>query len=56
MDSADTVFVLANGEGDLAREHSETDAGSALQFFDLRVASGCEEVSVDEFPAGLDGG
>ena len=48
-------FTVTNPEGDLSLSHSETDA-SPLQFFDLRVANGCEELSVDEFPAGLDGG
>ena len=42
----------ANPEADGARSHAETDTTSPLQFFDLRVANGCEEESVDEFPPG----
>ena len=49
------VHSPRNPEGDLSLFHSETDT-SSLQFFDLRAANGCEEVSVDEFPAGWDGG
>ena len=44
-------FTLTNGTTDTTRSYTETDTTS-LQFFDLRVANGCEELSVDEFPGG----
>lgn len=44
------AFGRVNPEGDLSRGHVETDRSSPLQFFDLRVANGCEDESLDEYP------
>lgn len=54
-DDPRSAFFHVNGEGDLSRQHVETDVTSRLQFFDLRVANGCEDLSLDEFPPGYDG-
>jgi hypothetical protein len=43
-------FVTANGSTDRSRAFSEADASSPLQFFDLRVANACEQLSIDEYP------
>jgi hypothetical protein len=47
-------FSTANGEGDVSRSFTETDASSRRQYFDLRVANPCEILSPDEYPAGWD--
>ena len=47
-------FSRTNPEGSTALGHAETDASSPLQFFDLRVASACEDVSPREWPPGWD--
>jgi hypothetical protein len=47
---ATAAFGQANAEADLGRTHVETDESAPLQFFDLRVASACEQVSADEYP------
>jgi hypothetical protein len=47
-------FFTVNGEGDTSSSFAETDPLSPRQFFDLRVASPCEELSLDEFPPGWD--
>jgi hypothetical protein len=52
--SPTAVFMLVNGEADLGRSFTETDASARLQFFDLRVANECEVLSEDEFPPGYD--
>ena len=52
LDEPTNRFGLVNGEADLSRSFSETDRGSALQFFDLRVANECEVESEDEYPPG----
>jgi len=43
-------FARVNAEADGTRTPTETDTASSLQFFDLRVANGCEDESLDEFP------
>jgi hypothetical protein len=49
-DQPANAFARVNPEADGTRVHVETDTDSALQFFDLRVANGCEDESLDEFP------
>ena len=46
------IFVPVNPFGDLSLSHAETDTSAALQFFDLRVASPCGQLSEDEYPPG----
>jgi len=50
-DSPTNPFMNVLPEAMLGRVHSENDTSSALQFFDLRVANGCEALSLDEYPA-----
>jgi len=52
--SAAAAFSLVNGEGDVSRSFTETDTSARRQYFDLRVANGCEVQSDDEFPPGYD--
>lgn len=47
-------FSLVNGEGDTSGSFAERDQSVRRQYFDLRVASPCEELSLDEFPPGWD--
>ena len=49
-DDPTRTFGAVTGLAAAAREHRETDASSPLQFFDLRVANGCERLSEDEYP------
>jgi len=44
-------FARVNPEAAGTRSFTEIDELSDLQFFDLRVANGCEDESLDEFPA-----
>jgi hypothetical protein len=55
-DSPTAAWANALPEGYAALTRSERDAGSRLQFFDLRVANACEVLSLDEFPPGWDNG
>jgi hypothetical protein len=49
-----TRFARVNPEGDLSLSWVETDASAPLQFFDLRIASACEDESADDEPPGWD--
>ena len=51
VDEPTNTFAHANPESDLSRSFTEVDPTASLQFFDLRVANGCEDESLDEFPA-----
>ena len=42
--------TVADADG-LTRLHVETDPSRPLQYFELRVANRCEELSLDKFPA-----
>jgi hypothetical protein len=42
-----SIFSLVNPEGDTSLELIDFDASTPLQFFDLRVASACEDLSSD---------
>lgn len=50
------VLTHVNGEGQVSLTHVETDTSSTLQFFDVRIANSCEEVSLDDEPEGWDAG
>ena len=50
LDRPTAVFSVVNGFADMSRRHVETDPSSPRQFFDLRVANACAELSVDEYP------
>jgi len=52
VDRPNQTFSTVNGFADTGRTYTETDRSSPLQFFDLRVANGCGELSVDEYPPG----
>lgn len=45
-------FSLVNGTDSVARLFSDLDTNASLQFFELRVASACDELSRDEYPPG----
>lgn len=47
-------FERANGEGAVLQTFSDVDASSSLQFFDVRIANACEEVSRAEYPPSHD--
>lgn len=49
-----SAFSRVNPEADTGASFAETDASSPRQFFDLRVASACEQESIDEYPPGWD--
>jgi hypothetical protein len=51
-EQANATFARVNPEADVTRSHAETDTSSWLQFFDLRVANGCEVESLPEYPPG----
>ena len=54
IDDPTAPFARVNPENDLSRRFTETDSSGTLQFFDVRVANECEEMSIDEFPPGYD--
>jgi len=51
-DSPTSTWTLANDTDHVERTWRETDPSSSRQFFDLRVANGCEKLSLDEYPPG----
>ena len=54
LDLPTSPFLRVNPEGDLTRSDTRTDMRSWIQFFDLRVANGCEIESDPEYPPGYD--
>ncbi len=50
------VLGMVNAENQIAETHVETDTSARLQFFDVRIANSCEEVSLDDEPPGWDAG
>jgi hypothetical protein len=53
--SAALPFNAIGDRVDADRSFSETDPSTPLQFFELRVVDPCENLSLDEFPAGSRG-
>ena len=45
-------FELLNDWDSVDRRHVDLDTRSPLQFFELRVADSCDQLSADEYPAG----
>ena len=43
-------FTRVSVEGDMSPGYAETDTSAWLQFFDLRVANGCERESLPDYP------
>jgi hypothetical protein len=48
----DDAFFQVNQDRHRTPSWTETDSGSRLQFFDLRIADHCESISADDFPPG----
>lgn len=49
-----SILSMVNAEGQVTLQHVETDTSSTLQFFDVRIANSCEEISLDDEPPGWD--
>ncbi|MEM7248393.1 MAG: PPC domain-containing protein [Acidobacteriota bacterium] len=52
VDLPTNPFSRVNPMGDTTLEYTETDLGSPVQFFDLRVSNTCGAISEDEYPPG----
>ena len=48
------VLAMANPEAQTTLTWSNTDTTARLQFFDVRIANSCEEMSLDDEPQGWD--